>query len=110
MGTYPCLVLPSIELIAAGLLMFSKTRKMGMLLSFSLMAIFTIYVAMAVIGYWENIPCSCGGVLNQLGWKDHLWFNLFFTFLAAAGIYLLRSQHRKDDLKQVAFSGKSAKG
>lgn len=102
--------LPSIELITAGLLMFSKTRKMSMLLSLSLMVIFTVYVAMAVIGYWENIPCSCGGVLNQLGWKDHLWFNLFFTFLAAAGIYLLRSQHRKDDLKQVAFSGKPAKG
>jgi len=97
--------LPIIELITAGLLMFAKTRPAGMRLTFLLIAVFTGYVALAVVGFWENIPCSCGGVLNQLGWRDHLWFNLFFTALAAAGVYLSRSIHRKDGLKQVAFSG-----
>ena len=102
--------LPALEIAAALLLMFTITRKLGMLLSFSLMSLFTIYVGLAVFGYLENVPCSCGGFLNRLGWRDHLWFNLFFTFLAAAGIYLLRSKNRKDNLKQVAFSGKTAKG
>jgi len=97
--------LPIIELLTASLLMFTKTKKAGMLLSFLLMLVFTIYVALAVIGYWENIPCSCGGVLNQLGWKDHLWFNLFFTALAGTGVYLSRQSHRKDGLKQAALSG-----
>jgi len=102
--------LPAIELLVASLLMFSKTKKAGMLLSFLLMLVFTSYVALAVIGYWENIPCSCGGVLNQLGWKDHLWFNLFFTALSATGIYLLRQSHRKEGLQQAALSGGPAKG
>jgi len=102
--------LPTIELLTASLLMFSKTKKAGMLLSFLLMLVFTIYVALAVIGYWENIPCSCGGVLNQLGWKDHLWFNLFFTALSGTGVYLLRQLHRKRDLQQIALSGQPAKG
>jgi len=102
--------LPIIELLTASLLMFTKTRKAGMLLSFLLMLVFTGYVALAVIGYWENIPCSCGGVLNQLGWKDHLWFNLFFTALAGTGVYLLRHLHRKGGLQQIALSGEPAKG
>jgi len=101
--------LPIIELAAAYLLMFTKTRTAGMLLSFLLMTVFSIYVALAVTGFWENIPCSCGGVLNRLGWKDHLWFNLFFTALAGIGIYLSRKSHRKDSLKQVAFSGEPVK-
>jgi len=102
--------LPIIELLTASLLMFTKTRKAGMLLSFLLMLVFTGYVALAVIGYWENIPCSCGGVLNQLGWKDHLWFNLFFTALAGTGVYLSRSLQRKEGLKQADLSGQPAKG
>jgi len=103
-------LLPAIELLAASLLMFTKTRKAGMFFSFLLMLVFTGYVALAVIGYWENIPCSCGGVLNQLEWKDHLWFNLFFTALAGTGVYLLRQLHRKDGLQQAALSGQPAKG
>lgn len=90
-------LLPAIELTAAGLLMFERTRRAGLLLSFSLMLLFTGYVAMAVLGYWENVPCSCGGVLNTLGWKEHLWFNLIFTAIAAIGIQLSKL-HRKGNL------------
>lgn len=97
-------LLPSLEILAALLLVFSSTRKTGMLLSFSLMLLFTGYVSLVVAGLWENTPCICGGVLNQLGWKEHLVFNLFFTLLAGMGIYLMKSQ-RKDGLKQAAFSG-----
>src|SRR5690606_23641959 len=75
-------LLPSLELVAAIFLMFARTRLKGMVLSFSLMLVFTAYVGLAVAGYWEDIPCSCGGVLNRMGWEEHLWFNLFFTTLA----------------------------
>jgi len=91
-------LLPFTELGAAAMLMFNPTRKAGLLLSFFLMLAFTVYVALAVIGYWEDIPCSCGGVLNRLGWKDHLWFNLFFLIIAALGLaaetYSKRSKHQ----------------
>src|SRR5690606_2794845 len=97
-------LLPALEILAAVLLVVRLTRKAGMLLSFLLMLLFTGYVGLVVAGLWENIPCSCGGVLNQLGWKEHLVFNLFFTLLAGMGIYLMKSQ-RKDGLKQAAFSG-----
>ena len=102
-------LLPSTELAAAIFLMFVRTRWAGMLLSFCLMLLFTAYVGLAVAGYWGDIPCSCGGVLNRLGWEEHLWFNLFFTALAGAGIYLLKQQ-RKDGLQQATLPGEPAKG
>ena len=101
-------LLPAIELTAAVILFFQSTRKAGMLLSFSLMAIFTAYVALAVVGYWENIPCSCGGVLNELGWKDHLWFNLFFLTISGIGLFLSRNTYHRGSLKQAAPAGEPA--
>ena len=102
-------VLPLVELVAATMLMFGQTRKSGLLLSFFLMLGFTVYVALAVIGFWEDIPCSCGGVLNQLSWRDHLWFNLFFLVIAALGIaaerHLRRSKHQGGNLQQAAPTG-----
>src|SRR5690606_8924360 len=102
-------LLPLVELVAAAMLMFEQTRKSGLLLSFFLMLVFTVYVALAVIGYWEDIPCSCGGVLNRLGWKDHLWFNLFFLIIATLGLaaerHSRRSKHQGGNLKQAAPAG-----
>lgn len=83
-------LLPALEIIAAILLMFTLTRKVGMLLSFSLMAIFTGYIGMVAFGIIEKSSCSCGGVLSQMGFKEHFWFNLFFFILAGLGIFLLK--------------------
>jgi hypothetical protein len=80
--------LPLIELVAALLLMFSITRKVGLLLSFSLMAVFTAYIGMIAFGIVEKTACSCGGVLSSLGFKEHFWFNLFFLALSGLGLCL----------------------
>lgn len=112
--TAPILIwlLPLVELATAAMLMFNPTRKAGLLLSFFLMLAFTVYVALAVIGYWKDIPCSCGGVLNQLGWRNHLWFNLFFLIIAALGIaaerHSTRSKLQGGNLQQAAPAGEPA--
>ncbi|RZK43373.1 MAG: hypothetical protein EOO90_03690 [Pedobacter sp.] len=81
-------LLPITELLAAGLLLFTAARKIGFMLSTLLMAVFTIYIALVLGGYFHKFPCSCGGVLKELGWQAHLWFNLFFLSISAAGIWL----------------------
>lgn len=91
--------LPLMELVAALLLMFSITRRIGLLLSFSLMAVFTAYIGMVAFGVIEKASCSCGGVLSQMGFKEHFWFNLFFLMLAGLGIYL----NSKNDLEKWKF-------
>lgn len=82
--------IPSVELITAFLLLFTKTRFTGLLLSFILMFLFTGYIALVLAGYYDHVPCSCGGVLKQLGWQAHFWFNLFFLSISALGIILER--------------------
>lgn len=78
--------IPASEITAATLLLFGKTRLIGLILSFLLMLVFTGYVALVLLHYYNRVPCSCGGVLKQLGWQAHLGFNLFFLFLSVIGI------------------------
>lgn len=79
--------LPAFELIIAGLLIFNKTRLIGLYASLFIMAQFTGYVYI-MLTYSYDLPCSCGGILEKLSWNDHLWFNAIFTLLATAGILM----------------------
>ncbi|RXJ45687.1 MauE/DoxX family redox-associated membrane protein [Gelidibacter gilvus] len=79
------------EIVAALLLAFTKTRLLGLYLSLTLMLLFTVYITM-ILYFSADIPCSCGGVLEALGWKGHLIFNGFFIVIALLGILIQRKQ------------------
>ncbi|MBJ7880975.1 MauE/DoxX family redox-associated membrane protein [Gelidibacter salicanalis] len=83
-----------LELLIAGLLCFGKTRLLGFYLSFFLILLFTAYI-LTIINLAANVPCSCGGVLDALGWKEHLIFNVFFIGQDLIGILIERN--RKHD-------------
>ncbi|GAB3832852.1 hypothetical protein GCM10028895_51130 [Pontibacter rugosus] len=87
--------LPGVELGAAALLVFRRTRGEGLLVSLGLLLLFTGYVGLAVAGVWEDLPCACGGILNSLGWGEHLVFNLIFTVLAGAGLYMWKKKKQR---------------
>lgn len=78
-------LIPAIELFIAIMLLFPRLRKLSFLLSFALLVIFSIYIAVSMSGTFGRIPCSCGGVLGQLSYSAHLIFNSFFIILAAIG-------------------------
>src|ERR1700755_2867357 len=91
-GHYASLVswaLPVLELFIASLLFFPWLRRIGLWSSFFLMIIFTDYIA-AMIYFTPELPCSCGGVLRQMTWNEHLIFNCFFTLLAGVGLWTER--------------------
>lgn len=77
--------LPTVELTTSLFLLIKPTRKTGMIMSFFLMLCFTIYVGLAVFGAFEEVPCSCGGVLQSLSWEEHFVFNVVFLVLAGGG-------------------------
>ena len=81
-------ILPLAEVITAITLITEKFRKIGLLLSTTLMFAFTCYIAVALLGAWEKLPCSCGSVINGMNWKQHFFFNLFFLCLSLVGLYL----------------------
>ncbi|WP_425638833.1 MauE/DoxX family redox-associated membrane protein [Algoriphagus yeomjeoni] len=84
-------LLPLVELGVAVLLLVPGWRKIGLLMSVLLMVLFTGYVAWVWLGFSGRVPCSCGGVLENLGWGEHLVVNLMFLVLAVIGYW----SHRK---------------
>jgi putative oxidoreductase len=78
--------LPVIETATIILLMVDKWRKAGLFLSTVLMAVFTTYIGLALLGAWDQLPCGCGSVISQLTWKQHFFFNLAFLLLSAYGL------------------------
>ncbi|MFA6082773.1 MauE/DoxX family redox-associated membrane protein [Mucilaginibacter sp.] len=89
--------LPEVELIAAASLVFDKTRLAGLIISFILMALFTGYISLVLLGYWERFPCSCGGILKHMGWKTHLIFNISVLALISIAIKLFTKERRTGD-------------
>lgn len=85
-GTLPWIVI-ALELIISILLMMPRWRLVAFFAAFSLMTMFTAYIY-AILHYSPYIPCSCGGVLENLSWREHLLFNSLFVLAAAAGIIL----------------------
>lgn len=72
------------------------------------MLIFTGYIAVALLGAWEKLPCGCGSVISGMNWEQHFLFNLFFLMLSTLGFYVwytLRGRSTGDG----AVKGGSAK-
>lgn len=89
-AVWPLAVLiPISELVATGLLLVKTTRLWGLYASAALMSLFTGYMGAVVAGFFEKMPCSCGGVLQQMGFELHLAFNLFFLTITLIGIYII---------------------
>lgn len=74
-------LLPGIELAIAILIAIDRMQIIGLWLAAFLMLVFTIYVA-GMLLLKSNLPCTCGGVISSMTWRQHLWFNIFFTMLS----------------------------
>lgn len=80
-------IVPVSEILLSVGLLIPKTRLVSLFGSFTLMSMFTLYIAFILI-FSPYVPCSCGGILNSLGWTEHLVFNTVFVMLAVVGVYL----------------------
>lgn len=95
------IAIPAIELIIALFLSFKALRLIGMIMSFLLMIIFSAYIGYLILTT-SNLPCSCGGVIEAMSWKQHLVFNLALTIIAIVGLYI--------SVKQRGFLNKEIAG
>ena len=80
-------IVPAIEIIISVMLAVPRFRMTGFYASFSLMVMFTAYI-IAILQFSDYIPCSCGGILQNMSWNQHMLFNIGFILLALVGIVL----------------------
>ena len=81
----------TLELLLALLLCFKATRLTGLYASFFLMIAFTVYIYL-ILNYSDFVPCSCGGIIEKLGWTEHLVFNIAFATLALIALVLTEKE------------------
>lgn len=87
---YLAFMVPLLELGIASFLMIPRFRLVGLYGAFSLMTMFTAYIVI-ILNFSPFVPCSCGGVIELLTWREHLVFNIGFLLLSLGGI-LIQSQ------------------
>ena len=87
-GAWAAWGVPILELLIAISLIIGRLRLMALYASFTLMLIFTLYIIF-ILTFAPQVPCSCGGILETMGWGEHLMFNAAFVALAVVGIFLL---------------------
>lgn len=76
-----------VEFLIVALLVFEQSRRVGLYCSLGLMTAFTVYIFL-ILNFSDFVPCSCGGILEELGWTEHLIFNLASTALAAVTLFV----------------------
>lgn len=78
------ITVPAVEIIASLLIFVPRWRQTGLLFAALLMTAFSLYIGY-MLAYTSHLPCSCGGVLSQMTWRQHLIFNIAFMLLAFLG-------------------------
>ena len=92
-------LLPPAEIIIVISLLFERLQKIGIYFSFAALLAFTIYIGLGIAKVFGRVPCSCGGILNRMGWGTHFLFNIFFLLLTALGIYIINRERRPANQK-----------
>jgi len=82
-------LVPLIEVGLAIMLALPKTRKKALWGAVTLMMLFTIYIVM-ILTFSPFVPCSCGGVLEDMTWSQHLVFNITFVLIAIPPLWYLQ--------------------
>jgi len=97
-------LIPAVEILCAAILAIDKMQIFGLWLAAFLMTTFAIYVA-AMLILKSSLPCTCGGVVSSMTWKQHLLFNMFFMLLswnALLHYYSPRDKNISTNKKEVS--------
>ena len=92
-------IIPAVEILISLMLAIPRYRLAGLYASFSLMVMFTAYI-IAITRFSEYVPCSCGGVLQNMSWNQHLLFNIGFVLIALTGVILHSSDLQEKQLEE----------
>jgi hypothetical protein len=84
-------VMPVAEAMIVFGLLYKPLRLNALKASVVLIVLFELYITTMLFS-GRQLPCTCGGILSSMSWKEHLIFNAFFLFL---GFLSIREELRK---------------
>jgi hypothetical protein len=84
-------VVPGVEILLSITFLVPRMQLVSLYGAYSLMLMFTLYIAF-ILNFSPYVPCSCGGILNTMGWTGHLIFNICFTLLAVVGVFMYKGE------------------
>lgn len=85
-------MIPAVEAALAVLLIIPRTRWIGLLGATILISIFAAYIFYMLITS-SDLPCTCGGIIQELTWGQHLVLNLG---MMVGGIVALKYTYKKE--------------
>ena len=88
------ILIPTVELVLSVMLIFQRTRTLALLGSFILMLMFTLYVGAIILFTTGGMPCTCGGLIKELSWRQHFLLNAFYTALALYAYFMNRRKQK----------------
>jgi hypothetical protein len=83
---------PSAEIAITALLVLPRWRLIGLCASFAIMLLFTFYIVI-LLNLNTHLPCSCGGIIQEMSWRQHLVFNIVFVLLALTAITIYKKDY-----------------
>ncbi len=85
--TFLSFALPALELAITVCLALSATAKAALAASAVVLTIFTVYIICMLL-FASDVPCSCGGFITFLSWKQHIIFNTTGLIISIWGYVL----------------------
>lgn len=80
------LAMPLIHLGLALLFIWQRMRIWALWLSFMLLLLYSVYIAIVLYGS-NDMPCACSGIFRFTSWTGQLAINSVFLAAAFAGIF-----------------------
>ena len=82
--------IPISEVTVSLLMVFDRTRLLGLRIGTAMMILFTGYIILIMMHFFGKVPCACGGAITEFTWTQHLFFNLFFVCIGVWALLLIR--------------------
>jgi len=94
-------LMPSVEMLLVIMLAIgiieSKYQTVGIYASLILLLSFEIYISGMLLS-GMRLPCTCGGIISKMSWKQHLVFNGIFIIFSAIAIANTKKVKNKPNL------------
>lgn len=87
-------LIPGIEFIICIMLLIKATKLVGYYLSLLLLCTFAGYIIF-MMNVYPALPCTCGGIIEELSWHGHLLLNIFFILITTRAIVLTHKQKKQ---------------